>query len=150
MMQMGNARADRTVWQLITTQPLEQIGSGLRALLIFLILFVSACKDNRQKTTENPGKKQETAFDETKWKTKEGQDYPFRDQMVYDLIGDENFRELKRDKILDLLGQPDRIDGNHLFYRITQRRIGFWPLHTKTLVIQLSEDSTINWMKIHE
>jgi len=98
----------------------------------------------------NTDKKKESLFNESKWKTKKGKDYPFRDTMLNDLISDYEFREYKRDKILALLGEPDRIDSNYLFYMVTQKRIGFWPLHTKTLVINLSADSTINWMKIHE
>jgi hypothetical protein len=57
---------------------------------------------------------------------------------------------LRKDEILDLLGQPDKIDGNYLFYRIAQQRLGFWPLHTKTLVIKFYEDSTVEWIRIHE
>ena len=115
-------------------------------LLILPLLFCFGCMgggEDKFEATEVP-------FNEAKWKTKKGRDYPFRDRMLGDLMSDEKIRELKSNEILNLLGKPARTDSSYLFYMITQKRIGFWPLHTKSLVIKFSEDSTINWMKIHE
>ena len=124
----------------------------VKILLLLLLPFCFSCKDAKEEksNTKNPVIKQQIAFDKLKWKTKKGSDYPHRDSMIEDLIGNKKIRELKKDKILDLLGEPTRIDNNYLFYRITQKRIVLWPLHTKTLVIKQSEDSTIEWIKIHE
>ncbi len=120
-------------------------------LLILLLPFCLACKDTRQEESDtSKGAKQEKVFDETKWKIKKDRDYPHRDNMLEDLIRNDSIRKFRKDEVLNLLGEPDRMDNNYLFYMITQKRIGFWPLHTKTLVIKLYEDSTINWMKIHE
>ncbi len=44
----------------------------------------------------------------------------------------------------------DRINENYLYYMIAQKRIGSWPLHTKTMVIMLSDEDTIEWIKIHD
>ena len=91
-------------------------------------------------------------FDQKKWKTKQGKDYPFRDYMLTDLMNSNEFRALKTDQLLSTLGKPDyyRDDSSYLYYRIDESRLGFWTLHTKTLVIKMAEDSTITWMKIHE
>jgi len=92
----------------------------------------------------------ETTFDKTKWRVKEGLNYPYRDQMLNSIAYNDTVRALNKDEILDLLGAPDRRNDGYLYYMISQRHLGFWPLHTKTLVIKLSEDSTIDWIKIHE
>lgn len=89
-------------------------------------------------------------FDETKWKTKKGWGYAYRNQMLDDLMNDPEIRKLKRAEIINLLGEPNRTDGDYLFYTVDQKRALILPLHTKTLVINLYPDSTINWMKIHQ
>ena len=92
----------------------------------------------------------EITFDKTKWRVKEGLDYPNRDQMLNSIVYNDTVRALNKDEILDLLGEPDRRNEGYLYYLISQRRLGFWPLHTKTLVIKLSGDNTIDWIRIHE
>ena len=98
----------------------------------------------------------EIAFESDKWKAREGRDYPYRNAMLEDLmnsrqlVGDKGLRDLDREQILNLLGAPQREDNNHLFYGVEQKRLGLWPLHTRTLVIQLSEKNEVNWVRIHE
>ena len=91
------------------------------------------------------------SFDAAKWKIKDGKDYPHRNGMFQDLMTNEEIRNLNKGEILDLLGepQPDRPDPNYLYYRISETRLGAWPLHTKTLVIKFTEADSIDWMKIH-
>lgn len=78
----------------------------------------------------------------------DGKDYPYRKQMLDDLISNQQLKGLKKDSVFHLLGQPDRTDSNYLFYRISQKRIGFFPLQTRTLVIKFTND-TVEWRKIH-
>jgi len=118
--------------------------------ILFLSTFSCTSTGEEKSEVEETGTMAETKFDEIKWKTKKDLDYPFREEMLDDLISNHLPKELKRGEILDLLGQPDRIDSSYLFYRVFQKRIGFFPLHTTTLVIKLSPDSTINWVKIHK
>lgn len=113
-------------------------------LLIMLSLF-TGCKED---VGQDPAS--QAWFDEQKWKTREGKDYPFRKEMLGDLMNNRNLRNLKRGEILDLLGEPTRIDTNYLFYQIEQKRLGLFPIHTTTMVIELSEDGTVNWIKIHK
>jgi hypothetical protein len=120
--------------------------------MLFLFLFVLGCKKEAKEkpvavTSEINTTKE---FDKRKWNEKAGKDYPYRDDMVDDLIANQHLKELKRNEVIDLLGEPDRIDSLYLFYKISQERLGSWPLHTKTLVIKLSQDGTIDWIKIHK
>ncbi len=120
--------------------------------IIFFILLLSSiygCNDTikHKQWDENISREK---FDKTKWSIKDATDYPYRDKMLNDLITNEKLKGLKKKEVIDLLGRPDRIDSSYLFYRIAQQRIGFFPLHTKTLVIKLTKDSTVEWRKIHQ
>lgn len=115
------------------------------SLLLLFFACLIACKnstsgDNRQKL----------AFERIKWTTKDGLDYPYRDKMLDDLMNHYELHGVKKDSLLRLLGSPDRIDSNYLFYQISQQRVGLFPIHTKTLVIKLNSDSALEWRKIHE
>jgi len=120
--------------------------------LIILLLGCLACKTEREEKSDvvDRGTEAEITFDKTKWRAREGSDYPYRDQMLNDIVYNDTVRELNEDEIIELLGEPDRSNDGYLYYMIAQKRLGFWPLHTKTLVIKLAEDSTIDWIKIHE
>jgi len=123
------------------------------ALYIGLLLLCGfACSNDKKSKSdiEEQGKESEIQFDKSKWSSKDGADYPFRDQMLNDLIYNDTVRMLDENEILNLLGEPDRSTDGYLYYMIAQKRLGSWPLHTKSLVIKFSNDSTIEWMKIHE
>ncbi len=111
---------------------------------MLFLLMVTACE-----TEKNPEKEIEVIFDKTKWREKDGRDYPYRYLMFNDVVYNDTIRSLNKDEILDLLGEPDKINDGHLYYLITQTHIGLWPLKTKTLVIKLAEDNSIEWIKIH-
>lgn len=110
---------------------------------IFLISSVTniLVKEERQ---------QSIAFDREKWQDKDEFDYVYRNKMIMDLIDSETLKKLNEKEIIDLLGQPERIDSAYLFYRVSQEKIGFFPLHTTTLVVKLSGDDGENKVMIHE
>lgn len=89
-------------------------------------------------------------LDQVKWKTKDGKDYPYREQLLDEILYSDAIRALKKEELLDLLGDPDRSTEGYLYYMIKQRRIVNWPLHTKTMVIKLTDDDSIDWIKVHE
>ena len=89
-------------------------------------------------------------FDKEKWKMVQDNVYPYRDKMLQHLIASDTLRGLQKQQVLSLLGTPTRQDTGYLFYRIAQKRIGFFPLHTKTLVVHLPGDSIVKWIKIHQ
>jgi hypothetical protein len=92
----------------------------------------------------------EMPFDKELWHTKDGMDFPYRAKMYKDLLYGDTLRVIQREEILQLLGEPDRIDSNYLFYEVSQEHIGFIPFQTKTLVIILSGDSTRNKVLLAE
>lgn len=89
-------------------------------------------------------------FDHTKWNIKKGLDYPYRDQMVNEVLYSDSLRTLQKEGLIYLLGQPDYTREEHLYYRINETRLGTWTLHTKTIVIKLSKDNSVEWIKLHE
>ncbi|HZV68558.1 MAG TPA: hypothetical protein VFG10_03410 [Saprospiraceae bacterium] len=129
----------------------------IRTYFFYLLFSCLACHNNHDEKSESEVPTEnidsiipnETVFDKIKWQSKEGKDYPYREKMLKDVMTNQDLKRLKEDEILDLLGKPDRIDSNYIFYVIDQKRLGSWPLHTKTMIIKFSDDS-IEWVKIHE
>jgi hypothetical protein len=117
--------------------------------IIFIIPFLSviySCTDNIKQSDTNISQEK---FDKIKWRTKDDNNYPYRENMLNDLVYNVKLKGLKQNEVLVLLGLPDRIDSSYLFYRVAEKRIGFFPLSTKTLVIKLTKDSIVEWRKIH-
>lgn len=94
----------------------------------------------------------ELTFDKERWRIKDGEDYPFRESMLYDVVYNDTVRTLNKEEILELLGEPSyyRDDQSYLYYEIAHKRLFSLSLHTKTMVVKLSEDDSIDWIKIHE
>ena len=108
-----------------------------------LLVCVLSCN------SKNSGETQRSKFDESEWAVKVGDKYPHREKMVDDFVDNYRSRNYTRDKLLNVLGAADRIDSNYLFYRISQDKFGVLPIRTKTMVVKFSDDSTIEWIKIH-
>jgi len=118
-------------------------------IILFVISFLSifSCNDNVQRQSiNNPRHK----FDKTKWVKKDNDDYPYREEMLSDLVTNDTLKGLKKEEVIQLLGQPDRSDSNYLFYNVAQQRIGIFPIHTTTLVIKFNKDNIVEWRKIHK
>ena len=52
-------------------------------------------------------------------------DYLYRNEMLKDLISNHSLKGLKKDELIDLLGQPDRIDSGYLFYMSSEASLFF-------------------------
>ena len=91
-------------------------------------------------------------FDKVKWAIKEDEAYPYRDKMLKDFIDNYKIKGIKHNEIIALLGQPNRTESGHLYYSISKNYLGNFPvpINTKTLVVKLSKDSTVEWRKIHQ
>lgn len=123
----------------------------IKFLILFLLFCASACiSEKSEKSDGGDIETKQMAFDKTKWRIKEGGDYPFRDQMLMAVVKSDSLRKLNNEEIVETLGQPNRTNEGHLYYTITQTRIGAWTLHAKTMVIKLTDDNSIEWIKIHE
>lgn len=83
---------------------------------------------------------QQTRFDSVKWKTKKGLDYPYRLNMLNELLSTDTLRNASKEQILEWLGKPDQTNEFYLYYTVAQKRIGTFPINTKSLVISLSKD----------
>ena len=116
----------------------------IRKLLLTFFIASVGC--------QNKDGQPEQKFDRIKWATKHDREYPYRDKILNDLITNHKLHGIRHDSVLYLLGQPNRTDNGHLFYTIEQKFFPntSWPLHTRTLVIKLARDSTVEWRKIHE
>lgn len=111
------------------------------AIFIFVICCLG-CK--------NAEDARQMAFDKTKWNTRNGPDFVYRDRMLGDLIDNNKLKGLNRTQVLEFLGEPTRTDSNYLFYRINEQRLKFITLHAKTLVIVLAKDSLVDKVMVHE
>ena len=111
-----------------------------------ILLVVCACNNTGKHPASNlPDQK----FNAAKWRVKEGEDYPFREKMLKNLVDSVPLKGIKYAQLIQLLGPPDRVDSSYLFYRVFQKRIDLFPISTKTLVIKLTQDSPVEWRKIH-
>ena len=115
--------------------------------LAFLLLGTAACRSGGDVDVEAPV---ETTFDRARWRVQEGDDYPYREQMVEDFLYNDTIRTLLEPAILELLGEPDRRAEGFLYYTIAQKRFLSWPMHTRTLVIKFNADQSVEWIKLHE
>ena len=126
----------------------------MKIFAVLLFVFCLACKADREVYTEDMEMKpkSEMVFDNAKWKMKDGVNYPYRDKMLNDIVYNDTVRGLNKDQIIDLLGEPSyyRSNKNFLYYTITEKHLALMTLHSKTMVIKLSEGNTIDWIKIHE
>jgi hypothetical protein len=93
----------------------------------------------------------EMLFDKEKWQMKDGKDFPYRAKMLNDVVYNDTIRSLNRAELLEMLGAPSYYgdDEHFLYYLISQKRLGLWPLSTKSMVIKMSDDDTVEWIKIH-
>ncbi|THF51272.1 hypothetical protein E6C50_05735 [Flavobacterium supellecticarium] len=120
--------------------------------LFVLVLTCQACQ-NTEKTNSIERQKETRkvmSFDKEKWAVKSDAAYAYRAMMLQDLIDSKRLKQLKKAAILELLGTPDRTDSLYLFYTILQKRALFFPLQTKSMVIKLKENDSVEWVKIHE
>lgn len=114
-----------------------------------LLICITAC-GHEEKPADTKPTSVSSEFDSVRWRAKEGLNYAFREEMINGIINDQEIRSLRKDQILLKLGIPDREDNGHLFYTISQRHLGLFPLHTKTMVIKLKNDNSVEWIKLHE
>ncbi|MBD3581233.1 hypothetical protein [Flavobacterium selenitireducens] len=113
-----------------------------KIILIGLILFGYACQRETREVPQIP-------FDKAKWDMTGENGYPYRDNMLSDLMDDQELKGLTREKLFDKLGQPTRTQDDYVYYRILEQKLGFATLHTKTLVLHIENDE-VNKVLIHE
>ncbi len=116
----------------------------IKNFILLLLLACTACNNNEKESI-----KQEK-FNKEKWSIKSGDNYPFRDDMLNNVLHNDSIRKLNRVEIIELLGRPDKDRDSFLYYRVNEEKLGILTLHTKTMVIKFTGDSSIEWIKLHE
>jgi len=102
-------------------------------------------------TTCNPDNK----FNKIQWlEHSDIEQYPNRNRMVNDLMSNHKLKGLSYKQITDLIGEPEKNitgENNEIYYQIlTEYGSDIDPVHTKTLILILDNDSTITDFKIDE
>lgn len=117
-------------------------------LIVGLVLIAVAisCKNNQ---SDQEIQTEAIQIDAEKWSIKEGEDYPFRSLMVDDILYTDKIRKLEKEKILDILGEPNREQDNHLYYKISEKKMGPLTLSASFIVIKLTENGSVEWIKLH-
>ena len=111
--------------------------------LIFFLCLIGACNNKKVDATAL------VKFDKVKWQTKDGDAYPYRDEMLDNLIDSVNRKGIQFDSLIKILGQPDRVNEGHLYYNIHRKKMFAIAFGTKSFVIKLKPDSTVEWRKIY-
>lgn len=107
-------------------------------LLLLFLLFCTACSNKDEAPKPN------IKFERTKWDTKDGVKYTYREQMINDLLNNYNGPGVKKNSVLHLLGEPDVIEEDiFMLYHYEQKHFGSFVLSTQSLVIELATDSTV-------
>ncbi len=124
----------------------RKMRTWLIPLVIVIVALFTHCTTDKHVISE-----QNQIFDKAKWATKDGKDYPYRESMLNSILKSDSIRSLNKDGVLALLGEPSyyRENKNYLYYRISETRIGPWPLLTETMVVKINSDESIAWIKMH-
>jgi len=122
----------------------------LCSLLCCLLLFsapVSCKNDTATSATEVQNMK---VFNPEGWRMQKEGKYIYRDLMLEDVVYNDTIRSLDKKNILELLGEPDRVEEKYFYYKISEKRLGSWTLHQKSMVIKFKDEYSIEWIKIHQ
>lgn len=124
----------------------------MRTLILLLLFTFLSCKDNSQETTNATQQTvtSEQLFETSKWKIKKEDTYPYRSQMLEDLVYNVPLKGLTKKELLTLLGPADRTDGDYLFYTVAMDHVMGYPLNSTNLVIKIGADGKVAWRKIHK
>lgn len=121
---------------------------GLQIVLPFLLIL--SCDSSEEASGSNASELEKIVFETEKWKEKKLDNYPYRLLMYKEILYSDSVRELSKADVLKMLGDPDREENNHLYYRIERNQIGFWTLNQKSLVLKFRNDDSVEWIKLYE
>jgi hypothetical protein len=112
---------------------------------IVVLLFCSAC-GNKQ-STEQPDIK----FDRMKWNTRKDGQYLYRKQMVNDLLNNYQWEGVKKDSVIQMLGQADGIEEGSLIYNYEKKPfLGGLGTIIEAAVFELAADSTVKVARLND
>ena len=124
----------------------------LIALSICSFPMVTSCDSEpaEEKSEGNQVAVKEEVMDIKKWRTREDDTYPYREEMLQAIISNDTIRSLSKPEILDLLGKPDRENDAYFYYLISETKLFAWPLSTKYMVIKFADNGPVEWIRIHD
>ena len=113
---------------------------SLLAAILFPGLFLSACK-------------KQSAFDKDKWAYRGDMEFPYREEMLTDLLESHPLRGLSYSQLINTLGKPDQVGSTNYqvnYDILTEYGSDIDPIHSKLLEISLSTDSMVTGHKVQE
>lgn len=117
--------------------------SGL-VVLIWLLVNLGGCNLNKVHK-----------FNSKQWsKAEDAETFPFRKELLNDIIENKLFLGFNYLQLIDSLGEPEsgKIRGNNKLYYLIENDYG-WdidPVYYKYLVVYLSEDSIVEKTEVFE
>ncbi len=120
-----------------------------KTILLLLLLCFLSCADDKTSSTSTPTN-QAQKFNKSQWQEKRNNEYTYREKMYLDVLYNDTIRKLSKKEILTLLGKPTKTVNNHYYYLISEKKLGFFVLHQKHLVIKFKDSTNIEWIKVHE
>ncbi|HKJ06471.1 MAG TPA: hypothetical protein VJ970_03310 [Flavobacteriaceae bacterium] len=121
-------------------------------LVVLSCILVASCaeSDNDNPLDISENSLNDSIFNRAKWDIKENNTYVYRKYMMDDIVYNDTIRDLNKQQILNLLGEPNRVNENHIYYLIDETRLIFWPLHTTMVVFRFNDKDEVVWIKIHK
>ena len=108
--------------------------------------LLCACNPSEEEKISNS----KPLFDSEKWQIKDGSVYPYREELVNSVLYTDTIRSLDKKTALELMGEPDRVNENYVYYIIDESKLGLWTLHSSSVVIKFNEQDSVEWIKLHE
>jgi hypothetical protein len=109
-----------------------------KAIILFslLVVVLAACKHHGKFTRED-------------WDYGDGLAFPFRNDMVNDLLQNQKLRGLKYQEVIHLLHRPQLSSTTEMVYEIENNFEPGKPRYVKNLILSL-KDSVVTDAKIYE
>src|SRR5688500_14377372 len=125
---------------------LQKYLSAIQVTKLFFV-FLLCCSACRDKSPAQPDIK----FDKTKWNLKNDRNYTYRKQMVNDLLNNYRWAGLKKDSVIQMLGQPDDIEEGNLMYDYKEKSfLGGVGTIIEAVVFELAPDSTVKAARLND
>lgn len=107
-------------------------------MIIALVLLITGCKQKK--------------FDRAQWKTQGNDDidFPYRNEMIEDLVNHHKIKGLTYKQLVDSLGEPQvcQNDSDDVYYDIETKYSSLDPISGKNLNIKLNKDSLVTGFEV--
>lgn len=121
-----------------------------KLLILVVALCIVACQKFEAEKPDRSLPPVDKPFESAKWKMANGEEYPYRAEMLGDLMTTDTLRHKTLDEVKELLGEPSRINEGHIYYTVSANKMGMWQLNTVALVLKLSKDSLVEKIVVYK